>query len=331
MIKKIFTKVQITVISILLIIPVLILLGERISALYGIDFPDTYYMQLFSFILILTIYSISWNILAYSGQVSLGHAAFLGLGAYSSILLVKNMGLPPLLTIFAGPLFAALIGLGLGLMVLRLRVWFLAMVTFGFSIIVEAIFIDERLKYLTGGWDGLFAKPLITAGLPNYQFLIYYFTAAIAITVYIFSLIIYNSKLGFALKAIEENEALARMSGINTTYYKVLAFVISTYLAGLAGAVDVHTRTLYVSPEIFHLQNSLWPLIFTLIGGLKTAEGPILGTFVVWIVWTQLSGLIGYYALLAIGILLAVIIIFAPKGLIEILSKTIFRILGKQI
>jgi ABC-type branched-subunit amino acid transport system permease subunit len=68
-----------------------------------------------------------------------------------------------------------------------------------------------------------------------------------------------------------------------------------------------------------------------LIGGLKTAEGPILGTFVVWIAWTQLSGLIGYYALLAIGILLAVIIIFAPKGLIEILSKTIFRILGKQI
>ena len=329
--KKIFTKVQIVVISILFLIPAIIILGERISSIYGIDFPDTYYMQLFSFILILTIYSISWNILAYSGQVSLGHAAFLGLGAYASVLLVKNMGLPPLLTILIGPLFAAVIGLGLGLMVLRLRVWFLAMVTFGFSIIVEAIVIDERLKYLTGGWDGLFAKPLITTGIPNYQFLIYYFIAVIAITVYLISLVIYNSKLGYAFKAIEENEALAKMSGINTIYYKVIAFVISTYLAGLAGAIDVHTRTLYVSPEIFHLQNSLWPLIFTLIGGLKTAEGPILGAFVIWIAWTQLSGVIGYYALLAIGILLAIIIIFAPKGLIEILTKTIARIRGKQI
>jgi len=91
--KKIFTKVQIVVISILFLIPAIIILGERISSIYGIDFPDTYYMQLFSFILILTIYSISWNILAYSGQVSLGHAAFLGLGASSYWAWIRTDGL----------------------------------------------------------------------------------------------------------------------------------------------------------------------------------------------------------------------------------------------
>jgi branched-chain amino acid transport system permease protein len=316
MMNKIFGKIQITVIAILLIIPLL--------------FPDVYYLQIFSLILVFAIYSMSWNILTYSGQASLGHAAFLGIGAYSSVLLVKNLGFPPLLAIFIGPILAAVIGLALGIIVLRLREWFLAMVTFGFSLIVQAIIVDDRLRFLTDGWNGIFAKPLVSY-TSNYQFINYYIIAAVAIGVYIITLIIYNSKLGYALKAIDENEALAKISGINTTFYKVFAFVISAYLAGVAGALYVHGITLFVSPEIFSVQNSFWPLIFTLAGGLKTSEGPILGAFVIWIVWIQLSSFAGYLALLGIGCILAIIIIFAPKGLLELFSRIANIIRGRQI
>lgn len=314
--NKIFGKIQIIVIATLLIIPLL--------------FPDVYYLQIFSLILVFAIYSMSWNILTYSGQASLGHAAFLGIGAYSSVLLVKNLGFPPLLAIFIGPILAAVIGLALGIIVLRLREWFLAMVTFGFSLIVQAIIVDDRLRFLTDGWNGIFAKPLVSY-TSNYQFINYYIIAAVAIGVYIITLIIYNSKLGYALKAIDENEALAKISGINTTFYKVFAFVISAYLAGVAGALYVHGITLFVSPEIFSVQNSFWPLIFTLAGGLKTSEGPILGAFVIWIVWIQLSSFAGYLALLGIGCILAIIIIFAPKGLLELFSRIANIIRGRQI
>jgi branched-chain amino acid transport system permease protein len=316
MMNKIFGKIQIIVIATLLIIPLL--------------FPDVYYLQIFSLILVFAIYSMSWNILTYSGQASLGHAAFLGIGAYSSVLLVKNLGFPPLLAIFIGPILAAVIGLALGIIVLRLREWFLAMVTFGFSLIVQAIIVDDRLRFLTDGWNGIFAKPLVSY-TSNYQFINYYIIAAVAIGVYIITLIIYNSKLGYALKAIDENEALAKISGINTTFYKVFAFVISAYLAGVAGALYVHGITLFVSPEIFSVQNSFWPLIFTLAGGLKTSEGPILGAFVIWIVWIQLSSFAGYLALLGIGCILAIIIIFAPKGLLELFSRIANIIRGRQI
>lgn len=316
MMNKIFGKIQIAVIAVLILIPLL--------------FPDAYYLQIFSLILVFAIYSMSWNILTYSGQVSLGHAAFLGIGAYSSVLLAKNIGLPPLLTIFIGPIFAAVIGLALGIIVLRLREWFLAMVTFGFSLIVQAIIVDDRLRFLTDGWNGIFAKPLV-GYISNYQFMNYYIMATITIGVYLITLIIYNSKLGYAFKAIDENETLAKISGINTTLYKIIAFVISTYLAGLAGALYVHGITLFISPEIFNVQNSFWPLIFTLAGGLKTPEGPILGAFVIWIAWIQLSSFAGYLALLAIGFFLAIIIIFAPKGLIDLLTRITNRILGRQI
>jgi len=314
--NKKFTKVQIIVIALILILPFI--------------FPDPYYLQLFSMILMFSIYAISWNILAYSGQVSLGHAAFLGIGAYSSVLLVKNLGLPVLATIFIGPLFAALIGLGLGLLVLRLREWFLSMVTFGFSVIVQAIVVDDRMRFLTDGWNGLFAKPFVSSLFPYHQLLNYYIIAIITIVVYISSSLIFNSRLGYALRAIEENEALAKISGINATYYKVIAFTISTYLAGLSGAIYVHGITLFVSPEIFNIQNSFWPLIFTLAGGIKTTEGPILGAFLIWLAWTELSRIASYYALIGVGILLVIIIVFAPKGLYSLIFKIISNIRGKQ-
>jgi len=311
------TYVQLFVIAIILLLPLL--------------FPTPYYLQLFSIILMFSIYSISWNILASSGQVSLGHAAFFGIGAYASVILSKQIGIPVFLTVFLGPLVAALLGLGIGIIVLRLREWFLSMVTFGIPFLIEAIVVDDRARFLTEGWTGIFAKPLIPSSIPNHQFLNYYVLAIITIAVYLFSIFIFNSKLGFALRAIEENETLAKASGINVTLYKIIAFVISTYLAGLAGAIYVHSIALFVSPEIFNIQNSFWPLIFTLAGGIRTTEGPILGSFVVWIAWQGLGGITGYYSLIGIGILLAVIILIAPRGLYSLIKKTIIILQDKLV
>ncbi len=114
---------------------------------------NVYILNLLSLMLIFIIFSSAWNLLAYSGQGSLGHAAFFGIGAYASTVIAVKSGITPYVTIFLGAAVAAVIGVLIGLTCVRLKEWFLAMVTFGFAIIVQTIAVSI-LAPVTGGWDG---------------------------------------------------------------------------------------------------------------------------------------------------------------------------------
>src|SRR5512145_927973 len=153
-------------------------------------------LNLLVLMLIFIIFASAWNLLAYSGQGSLGHAAFFGIGAYVSTLIAAGLGIPPFITIFVGAAVAAFIGILIGLTCVRLKEWFLAMVTFGFAIIVQTLTVSV-LAPITGGWDGIASARLVSPSVPGYQLIEYY--AILVITIASIMAIWYIMKLRVGL------------------------------------------------------------------------------------------------------------------------------------
>jgi branched-chain amino acid transport system permease protein len=282
--------------------------------------------------IIFALYASSWNLLAYSGQGSLGHAAFLGIGGFASALFATKLGLPPIIGLFVGGLVSAGIGLLIGLACVRLKAWFLAMVTFGFSVIVVTII--SQFDSFFGGMIG-FPTPTI---FPQPQvFPFYYVTLAIVVASIGVIFWVMKSKLGLAFKAIRENEPEARMIGINTGKYRLLAFIISTFFAGLAGGLYAES-ILFIQVSIFEPYYSFLPLIMSVIGGLATIEGPIIGSVIIVSIdsflpltdkylqplsplFPGVSNVGPPLRLVFLGLFLIVVVIFLPKGITSLLHK----------
>jgi branched-chain amino acid transport system permease protein len=281
--------------------------------------------------LIFAIYASSWNLLASSGQGSLGHAAFLGIGGFASALLAIKSGVPLIIGLFLGSLFSAAIGLLIGLACVRLKAWFLAMVTFGFSVIIVTLI--SEFDAFTGGILGFPTPLLVPRGFP-----FYYMTFAFAaISIFILHLIM-KSKLGLAFRAINQNEVEAKMIGINTGKYRLMAFVISTFFAGLAGGLYAQSVR-FIQVSIFDPYYSFLPLMMSVIGGLGTIEGPIIGSAIIVAIDRYLpalddvlngflhplfpsAGNVGPpLRMLGLGLFLVAMVIFAPKGVAPLIKK----------
>jgi len=289
---------------------------------------------------IFALYSSSWNLLAYSGQGSLGHAAFLGIGAFTSSLLAINLGIPPLIGLFIGGIFSAGIGFLIGLACVRLKAWFLSMVTFGFAVIAETL--TSHFDFITHGVFGFRTPLLVPPGIP-----FYYMSIFLSLTSILIMYLIMKSKVGLAFRAISENEFEARMTGINTAKYKLLAFVISTFFAGLSGGLYAHFLR-YINVAVFIPENSFKPLMMSVIGGLGTIEGPIIGSIIVVSIesflpnidktlqtlmgplFVEVSNVGPPLRFLGIGLFLVIIVIFIPKGVSSLLHK-IYAYLRKSI
>jgi branched-chain amino acid transport system permease protein len=281
--------------------------------------------------IIFAIYASSWNLLASSGQGSLGHAAFLGIGGFASALLAVKSGIPPIIGLFLGSLLSAAIGLLIGLTCVRLKAWFLAMVTFGFSVIIVTIF--REFDDFTGAVMGFRTPLIIERGVPFF----YVSFAFAAISIFLMYLIM-KSKLGLAFRAIHQNEIEAKMIGINTGKYRLIAFVISTFFAGLAGGLYAQSIQ-YIQNFIFDPYYSFLPLMMAVIGGLGTIEGPIIGSVIIVAIDRYLPGIDPALQgllhplfpsvsnagpplrMLGLGLFLIVVVVFAPKGVAPLIKK----------
>ena len=278
---------------------------------------NLFLLNLLTLMLIFIIFASAWNLLAYSGQGSLGHAAFFGIGAYASTLIAVKSGIPPYFTIFLGAAVAAFIGILIGLTCVRLKEWFLAMVTFGFAIIVQTITVSI-LTPVTGGWDGIASPRLLSPSIPGYQLIEYYSILIITIASVVFIWYIMKSWLGLAFSAIRENELEARAAGVDPVKIRLLAFALSAYIAGIAGALQIH-HIGYITPEIFGVDLSFWPITYVIFGGLGTLAGPIIGTVVLTIIWDGLKMFdLTFGRYIIVGVLLILVIIFLPKGLVDL-------------
>lgn len=284
---------------------------------------EEFLLQILTFVFIFAIYAQSWNLVAYSGQFSLGHATFWGLGAYASVLISKHLGFAPAASMFVGPLLAALVGLGIGRLCLRLREWYLGMVTFGVAAIVQVLVV-EQFGWLTNRWDGLDVPRLLPAGLSADQVAIlnYLISLALMVSAYIAVAAIMKSRTGLAFSTIHDNEMVAAVCGVNVRRYRLLAMALGGYLAGLAGALNGHTLTRHITPGIFGIEDSIWPLLYSIAGGLGTPEGPIVGTLLVRLFWEwTLRRLGGFESLMIIGLVLAGIVTLSPRGVYPLVAR----------
>jgi branched-chain amino acid transport system permease protein len=309
LIKKIGLKMGITLISLLIALFLPFLIGM-----------NQYYLRVVILILIFIIYASAWNFLTYSGQGSLGHSAFFGLGGYFSAIIAVKLGLPPILSLLMGGLLTAFIGLLIGLTCVRLREWFLAMVTFGFAVIIQTLVVSQ-FSLVTGGWDG-FAVPKLLPSLSfNPLMMEYYFILLVMILAILLFHHLLHSKTGLTLAAIRENELEARASGINPVPFKLFAFGISAFVTGIAGSLEI-SHFGYITPEIFGGDISFWPIIYSITGGLGTLAGPVVGTIVITLLWEVLNSFgMTYERFIIVGIILILVIIFLPKGLVSLPEK----------
>lgn len=271
---------------------------------------DPYILRILILAAIFSMFAVSWDFLAgYAGQVSLGHALFFGAAAYATASLNLRLGLAPYLTIPLGALAAMLVGLVAGVPCLRLRGPYLALATLAFPLLLTGLVFS--FPKFTGGELGLFR----IQRLASTRFLEYYIVVGTAVATVFFLWWITRSRVGLILQAIREDEVAARSLGINTTFYKLLAFSLSGFVAGIAGGLHAHfLRT--AGPGNLDMFMSFQPVIWTMFGGMATIYGPVTGVFALFPAMEYLRG-ISEYRTLVFALLVLLILRFLPGGLAQ--------------
>lgn len=274
-----------------------------------------YLLQIGFFTLVAGIMALSWDILARSGQVSLSHAAFFGLGAYSYALLLKG-GLPWLAAMPLAALVAALFSLALGAITLRLSGMYFAIATLAFTEVVRTV-IQNLPESVAGGANGLLV-PALLGGNARTQYL--FALGVLALTVLV-SLGIRLTRLHHAFAAIRQGEETARVLGVSVVKYKLLAFFVSSFLAALGGVLYAG-KTFFINPlDTFSLANSIAPLTTSIFGGLYSTLGPILGATVLRVAEELLHSVVKNGYLVVYGLVLILSILWLPRGLMGLLRR----------
>ncbi|MFP4108933.1 MAG: branched-chain amino acid ABC transporter permease [Desulfonatronovibrio sp.] len=252
-------------------------------------------------------------LLGFAGQISLGHAAFYGISAYTSAILTVNYGFPVSAGIASGVVLSALVAFVIGIPALKLKALSLAMATLGFGLIVY-IFINETIT-LTGGPSGFVGIPRFNVlGYEFFSDMSYYYLVATTLTVVIIiSLNLINSRTGRALKAIHSSENAARVMGINVHRCKLFVFVLSAVFAAVAGGLYAHYLS-FVAPSSFGFHFSLQLIVMAILGGMSSVWGGVIGALFL----TSMPEFLRMYEELEIilyGIILILCMMFMPQGL----------------
>jgi branched-chain amino acid transport system permease protein len=303
--------------------PVTLLVVTALIALPWVE-PDKFALHILSLIAIASIAAMGLQVLlGYSGQLSIGQAAFYGIGAYTSALLTARLGVPfPLALIGAGA--TAAIASLLMVPITRLTGAYLAVATLGFSIIVF-LFIQNE-EWLTGGSYGFIG--IARAELFGYALRdpmsSYYLNVGVAALVYFTFARIEASRFGRAINAIRQDADATRASGIRVTLLKSECFVIAAFVAGLAGSLYAH-EVRYLAPNDFTFWKSIEILIMVVIGGVGRLAGAILGAAVV-VGLPEYLRAIGDYRMLVFGAILIATMLFGEGGLAALLAT-----LGRRV
>ena len=280
-----------------------------------------HYVDIMVFVGIFSLVSIGLSLLmGYAGQVSLGQAAFFGMGAYVSGILTGKFGLSPWLAIAAGMALTGVVAYGVGVPSLKLKGHYLAMATLGFGVILFVVF-NEEVDW-TGGPSGFADIPGIGIGPWKIGTALryYYFVWICVLAVLLFSLNVIHSRVGRALRSIHGSEVAANAMGVNTAAYKTRIFVLSAVYASLAGSLYTHYMT-FLSPSSFDLFWSIKFLMMVVIGGMASIWGALLGTCLLTYLTNEWLHVFHDFDVLIYGFLLLLIIMFIPKGLISLVRK----------
>jgi branched-chain amino acid transport system permease protein len=290
----------------------LILAGVILALPLGLG--NSYYLNVLVFVGIYSLITIGLSLLmGYAGQISLGQAAFFGLGAYTSGVLSAKFGVSPWLALLAAIFITAGIAFLIGAPALKLKGHYLAMATLAFGYIVFIVF-NQASSY-TGGPSGFGQIPRFRLG--NFLFRTdvhyYYLVWTLVIVVLFVSLNIIHSRVGRALRSIHEGEPVANIMGVNTARYKIQVFVLSAVYASIAGSLYAHFIT-FLNPTPFGFHFSIVLLTMVAVGGMASVWGAIIGAALLTLLPEYLRAFHDYDVLIY-GSILLVIMIFLPQGL----------------
>ena len=266
---------------------------------------------------IFSILALSLNLLlGYTGQLSLGHAAFFGIGAYASALLTLRLEWSFWLGVCAAALAAGIAGWAIGRLALKLRGAYFVLVTISFAGVISLVSIN---------WMDLTNGPLGLPGVPPPELgpwtlrtksAYWYLVLAAAALAYLVCQRLVRSRIGRALVALRENEPLAESVGIDSTRYLVLAAVVSAAMAGVAGSLYAH-YTRFVSPEVFLFSYTVTMVIMVIAGGQGTLAGPVVGAVLFTALPEALREAVSWqWQMLAYGVVLVLLVFFLPRGIV---------------
>lgn len=286
-------------------------------SIFPIFVRSDYYLSIMIFIGINAIIVMGLSLLmGYAGQISLGHAAFFGIGAYCSGVLTVKFGFSILTAFISGILLSGVMAMAVAFPILKLKGHYLAVATLGFGEIIFIVF-NEFLE-ITGGPSGL-------SGIPYLDFLGYsfkegtryfYLVWTIVILLLIFSLNVIYSRVGRALRAIHGSDVAAAAMGVNVSWFKVQVFVLSAVYASIAGSLYAHFIT-FISPPTFGLFASILLLMMVVVGGGgENLWGALLGAGIITILPEYLRPFKDF-DVLVYGIILMAILLFMPEGLLK--------------
>ena len=270
---------------------------------------DPYFLRILILTSIFAIFAASWDLLSgFTGQMNFGHALFFGVGAYGAALLNLHLHLPPWGSIPLGALASVLAGLIIGIPCLRLRGTYLALTTLAFPIILMGIIF--AIPEITGGELGISGiDRLVRSRVAQY-----YITVVVMIVLVVVMWKITDSNIGIIFHAIREDEVAVRASGINTTRYKLMAFCLSGFFAGIAGGLYAHFMRI-AGPSTLEVSMSFQVVIWSVFGGVVTIWGPVGAVFILFPLleffrfWPELR-------MLLFAIVILLILLFMPQGLL---------------
>lgn len=308
-----------------------ILLTFCLAAVYGsLYIQNLYFLRVAVLAVIMAILALSVNLLVgYTGQISLGHAGFYGIGAYVIGVLNVNMHLPFWICLVFSVLFSALIGFILGLPTTKLKGHFLGIATMGFGVIVNGIL--NNWTSVTGGPNGirgiespsLFSLPL------QYGNYFLGFSLASLLLIILLTYLIIQSPIGRAWQCLKHDEITAYVAGINVYRYKLLAFTLSGGIAGYAGALFAGYMT-FISPDTFDLNQSIAVITTVILGGAGTIVGPLVGTGILAFFNEWLRNF-NELRLVLYGMILVTMIVMLPEGIYPFLKRKIIGLVfGKK-
>ena len=304
---------------------ILLLVSAAVMLAAPFFITSKFYIDVLTLIFFTAYIGQSWNILGgYAGQFSFGGVMFFGTGAYSSSILLTTFGIPPIIGIVFAIIAGALLGFIVGFMSFRsgLKGSYFALITLAFA---ELLRVLANSVEFTGGGVGLFLT--YAPGLKDLQFKtptgFYYFALLLMLISIVIALWLERSRFGAQLVAIRENEEAAEALGINTLKCKIYAIMIMGAMGGAAGTFYAQ-KYLYLDPPIaYSIHLSVEMLLVTIVGGMGTVFGPLIGAFVLHIVneiarhFIDTPGL----SLIVYGVILIVIISYLPNGLIGLFRK----------
>lgn len=286
--------------------------GFGLCLLVPLVFPGAYLLSVLFQVALFAALGVAWNLVGgYAGQLSLGHAAFFGIGAYSLALFHTKLGIPSIVSIVLGMALAAVAALVIGRVSFRLRGPYFGLATIAFAEVLR--FVAKNLPDVTGGDVGVQVPTLF----PNDSARWFYW-AAVALTALAFAVtaVISRSRFGYQLQAIREDEDTAKACGIDATRTKLLALVISAALTAIAGALRASQSFFLVPDQVLDIEWSVEIATVAMLGGAGTLSGPIIGAIVLELAREQFKNQFQEFHQAIYGLLLIVVVLYMPDGIV---------------